>query len=263
VASGRGGKELKKKRRSYRPAVEALEALRLLSGAAQLLSHPAIERDLLTSTAPAALEFPSATGAAWDTALDQTRLAHFLGPAPSAADARALESGLAQLNRYLSRAWFRAGIPAQLHDDSSQAVYVTLLQNLGSARFHHLVGEIGRSGIRDVLSRETPEGPDFFRAVDAAKKRAQREKSFQPLDKIDVVASPGGDDARAHWRGALREAIDQSLSPREAALIYATLDGETPAEIASQWGVAPKTVSNEKTRAIQKLRLALTVDTWD
>src|SRR4051812_35637591 len=141
VASGQGGKERKKKRRSYRPAVEALEALRLLSGAAQLLSHPAIERDLLTSAAPAAPGLPSATGAAWDTALDQTRLADLLGPTSGAAEVRSLESGLAQLNRYLSRAWFRAGVPAQLHDDSSQAVYVTLLQNLGSARFHRLVVE--------------------------------------------------------------------------------------------------------------------------
>jgi RNA polymerase sigma factor (sigma-70 family) len=61
----------------------------------------------------------------------------------------------------------------------------------------------------------------------------------------------------------LQEAIDQSLNPREAALIYATLKGETPAEIAQQWGVAPKTVSNEKTRAIQKLREALVAELAD
>ncbi len=47
------------------------------------------------------------------------------------------------------------------------------------------------------------------------------------------------------------------MNPREAALIEDTLMGKTPAEIAVQWGVAPKTVSNEKTRVIQKLRAAL------
>ncbi len=41
-------------------------------------------------------------------------------------------------------------------------------------------------------------------------------------------------------------------------MIQATLQGESPAEIANQWGIAPKTVSNEKTRAFQKLRDALT-----
>ena len=40
-------------------------------------------------------------------------------------------------------------------------------------------------------------------------------------------------------------------------------DAQTPAEIALQWGVAPKTVSNEKTRAIQKLREALVADLAD
>jgi DNA-binding CsgD family transcriptional regulator len=33
--------------------------------------------------------------------------------------------------------------------------------------------------------------------------------------------------------------------------------GKTPAEIAVGWGVAAKTVSNEKTRVLQKLRDAL------
>ena len=122
------------------------------------------------------------------------------------------------------------------------------------------MAKIGHSGIRAVLSRETAEGPDFFRAVDTVKKRAQRERNFQPLDTLGVVASPQEGDTQLQQRGALREAIAQSLNPREAALINATLNGETPAEIASQWGVAPKTVSNEKTRVIQKLRTVLGTD---
>ena len=77
-------------------------------------------------------------------------------------------------------------------------------------------------------------------------------------DTIDVAVAHRQDETQAHWRDALHEAIDQSLSPREAALIHATLQGETPAEIALRWGVAPKTVSNEKTRVIQKLREVLT-----
>jgi RNA polymerase sigma factor (sigma-70 family) len=167
------------------------------------------------------------------------------------------------LNRYLSRAWYRAGVAVQMHDDCSQAVFVTLLQNLGRSRFDTLLAEIGQLGIRDVLSRQTADGPDFFRAIDTVKKRAQRERSFQPLDSTVAAGSATVEDSKAGWRSALQEAIDQSLNPREAALIYATLQGETPAEIASQWGVAPKTVSNEKTRVIQKLRDALTADVYD
>jgi RNA polymerase sigma factor (sigma-70 family) len=264
--------------------VEGLEALRLLSSAAQ--AHPLpgmiVERDLLTDPVQEPLttgEDASASAisnAAWDAALGHTHLAEWLSEpetisAPSGTmttssgaatvpvqpDPAAVSSGLTQLNKYLNRAWYRAGIPAQLHDDSSQAVYATLLQNLGRQRFDDLVGDVGNWGIRDVFSRETSEGVSFFRAVDMVKKRAQREKSYQSLDSVDVPTDPGDQQTSASLRAALQDAIDQNLSPREAALIHDTLMGKTPAEIALQWGVAPKTISNEKSRVLQKLREAL------
>ena len=248
--------------------VEALEALRLLSDAAPLLPGLTIERDVFSgSAAPLPTDAPTAseTDAAWDEVLTKTRLADILGPARSSAtlDARDVESGLTQLNKYLSRSWYRAGIAPQAHDDCTQAVFVSLLQTLGRDRFDLLLGDVGQSGIKDVLSRETPEGLDFFRAIDTVKKRAQREKTFQPLDSIDVAVGNDGSDSRALWRGALQDAIDESLTPREASLVYDTLMGKTPAEIAQQWGVAPKTVSNEKTRVIQKLRETLLADLAD
>ena len=257
-----GGKGQAKKRRSYRPTVEALEALRMLSDASAVLPGLPPQGAVL---APLPLDTTAsqASNDTWDAALGQTLLSDLLAPARSSADASEISSGLSQLDRYLSRTWFRAGIPVQLHDDSTQAVYETLLRNLGRDRFDALLADIGHSGIRDVLSRETADGPVFFRAVDLVKKRAQRERKFQPLDSIQTAAATSPDDPAADWRGALQEAIDQSLSPREAALVYATLKGETPAEIAAQWGVAPKTVSNEKTRVIQKLRDALVADLSD
>jgi RNA polymerase sigma factor (sigma-70 family) len=238
-----------------------MEALRLLSNAAQMLPELAVQRDAVAPAAPLPADAPPVHGPTWDAALVQTQLADILGTDPRmGADAETLTAGLSQLNRYLSRAWYRAGVPAQLHDDSSQAVYETLLRNLGRNRFDNLVNDIGRVGIRDVLSRETAEGPDFFRAIDMVKKRAQRERSHVSLEAIDVAASSHQEMTRSEWRSALHEAIDQSLSPREAALIHATLEGESPAEIASRWGVAPKTVSNEKTRVIQKLREILSTE---
>jgi DNA-binding CsgD family transcriptional regulator len=258
-----GGKGQGKKRRSYRPTVEALEALRMLSDASAVLPDLPPQGALLAPV-PLDTTAPQTSNDAWDAALGQTLLSDLLAPAKSPTDASAISSGLSQLNRYLSRTWFRAGVPVQMHDDCSQAVYLTLLQNLGRDRFDSLLVDIGQAGIRDVLSRETADGPDFFRAIDTVKKRAQRERTFQPLESIPSAAvSSGPADTRADWRGALQEAIDQSLSPREAALVYATLKGETPAEIAAQWGVAPKTVSNEKTRVIQKLRDALVADLSD
>ncbi len=259
--------------------MEGLEALRLLSSATQphALADVATDRDLLEHALPLGDEglTQSVSTATWDEALVQTQLSELLtSPAPTSqststassaaapsqstktnTDPVALASGLSQLNKYLGRTWYRAGIPVQLHDDSTQAVYATLLQTMGRGQFDALISDVGHSGVKAVFSRETADGLSFFRAVDMIKKRAQRERSYQSLESIDVSR-----EDRSHvasLRAALHEAIQHTLSPREAALIQDTLMGKTPAEIAIQWGVAPKTVSNEKTRVLQKLRSVL------
>ncbi len=257
----------KRASRGYRPGIEALEALRLLAGLSTFPLGAPISVDATASTVPGLADSHFTTNdSAWDQALLDSRVADLLGgnQAPTqtiststSVDTSAIESGISQLDRYLSRAWYRAGIAPQAHEDCTQAVYASLLNTLGRDRFTSLVGEIGTSGIREVLSKETADGPDFFRAIDTVKKRAQREKSYQPIDSVDIPDSSTTNNSSADIRGALYEAINQSLNPREAELIHATLRGQTPAEIAQEWGVAPKTVSNEKSRAIQKLREVL------
>jgi RNA polymerase sigma factor (sigma-70 family) len=254
----------------------------MLSAAqAHLLPGMVAEHDLRSDSAhePATPDrdvHPSAVSdAAWDAALGHSRLTDLLSDpdtttsaesstvvtssatATPPADPAAVSAGLTQLDKYLNRTWYRAGLPAQVHDDSSQAVYATLLQGLGRQRFDGLVAEVGQWGIREVFSRETSDGIAFFRAVDMVKKRAQREKLHQSLDSVDVPARSSDQVTSVALRAALQDAISQSLNPREAALIHDTLMGKTPAEIALQWGVAPKTISNEKSRVLQKLREAL------
>ncbi|WP_337176480.1 sigma-70 family RNA polymerase sigma factor [Paludisphaera sp.] len=252
--------------RSYKPAVEGMEALRLLSGgahAAALAAFPTDAQNLaeIPTASPTFSPSPGLTAESWDAALLSGRLDDLLASLRTAeptvvapADERAMASGLNQLDRYLVRSWQRAGLSPQSYEDASQAVYATLLQQLGRGRFDAMLADVGRGGVKEVFSKETPEGMDFFRAVDMIKKRVQRERSYQPLD--DMAASPDDSESRARL-DALREAIDRSLTPREARLIQDSLMGRTPAEIADSWGVAPKTVSNEKTRVLNKLREAL------
>jgi len=249
------------KRRAYRPRVEGLEVLRLLSGLADAVAEVALAH---APPAPG-VGSPGApvSDSTWDAALVASQLDDLFGTTQAAVESSDVSAGLAQLDRYLARAWFRAGLASQQHDDCTQAVYASLLQTFGRDRFDQLLGEVGEVGIRDVLSRETADGPDFFRAVDTVKKRAQRERTYQPLDSVDAASMNRPDESAAVWKDSLHEAILSSLSPREAALIRATLQGETPAEIAQQWGIAPKTVSNEKTRALQKLREVLASDFSD
>lgn len=253
------GSSARKPNRSYRPRVEALEALRLLDAglAALLTPGPAEHQGLPEADAPQITDATAAHDDVWDAALRQTHIADLLG-IPELDDA-AIRDGLSQLNRYLGRAWTRAGIAPQQHDDCTQAVYVALLEHYGRDGFDSLTGSVGRMGVRDVLNRDTSDGPDFFRAVDMIKKRSQRERTHLSLDGDQFEASEtstAGDD----WRATLDEAIAQSLNEREAALIRDTLQGKTPTEIAQAWGVTAKTVSNEKSRALQKLRDMLLTD---
>ncbi|WP_233579067.1 LuxR C-terminal-related transcriptional regulator [Tautonia sociabilis] len=259
--------DLKKPRRSYRPGVEGLEAMRLFSGLVTAplaipAEHGVLPDPVLDAEATHAIGSPI-DSAAWDAALDQALRSEFF-PLPESesgssaalaeapADAEAIRGGLSQLDRYLSRSWARAGLPPQKFDDCTQAVYLTLLKQLGRPGFDGLMAAVGILGIREVFSRDREEGATFFRAIDATKKRAQRERTLRSLD--DGLDAPPSESRDRDACEDLDEAIDLALTPREAELIRATLAGETPAEIADRWGVAPKTVSNEKTRAFQKLR---------
>ncbi len=104
-----------------------------------------------------------------------------------------------------------------------------------------------------------PTDSSFFRAVDMVKKASPARanatsRSSRSTWPAKIGASKQRYDACAR---RFRKRFNQTLNPREAALIQDTLMGKTPAEIAIQWGVAPKTVSNEKTRVLQKLRSGL------
>jgi RNA polymerase sigma factor (sigma-70 family) len=235
-----------KKRRSYLPAVEPLEGRRLARGSTSDLSGLAVAHE--SPTDPVALTEPPVSGKAAVAALSEARRG------PARADAGLHRRGLAQLSCYLGRAWSRAGISPQRQDDCIQELYLTLLEGWGPDRFQRLVGDIDRLGIRRVLRRETADGPDFFRAIDRVKVRARRERSCLSLDDADAVAAPRREDLAMQQRADLNEAVAQELGPRDAALIDAILAGETPAEIAARWGMAAKTVSNEKTRVLHKLR---------
>ncbi len=265
------GRRGKTRRRGYAPRVEALEALRLLEaapGVAPLvLTHeppPALEpRGALTLVPPVetvgAAEYASDVDA-WDAALGRSDLADWYVEGQYVPEPEAVGLGLSQLDRYLGKAWARAGLGSQQFDDCTQAVHTTMLQNLGRPGFDRMLGTIGREGVTRVINRETEIGMDFFRAVDMVKKRAMRQRSHAALDDRPDLAAPGVSGRSADRYGALHEAIESALDPREAELIRATLDGFSPAEIADQWGLAAKTVSNEKSRAIHKLREVLMAD---
>lgn len=308
-----GGTGRNKARRDYLPHLESLESLRLLAPLAPgaevapvpggAVADPAAafpesaaslevaarftQRDSIVPVAPE----PATASVNPDRSLDSfDPLAAFLEATRAAleesettrltlewAEAEveaATHSGVDQMNRYLSRTWERAGVPSHQRDDCTQAVFVTLLERLGRPAFDRAMVWVGQHGVHDLFQRETPLGPDFLRALQTVKKRAQRVRSFISLDDdahgplASSLADPNGPsgsllplgpaalgpDDPTRGRLTIQEAMHNLLSPREARLLQATLEGMSPTEIAAELGVSPKTVSNDKCLVFRKLR---------
>jgi RNA polymerase sigma factor (sigma-70 family) len=268
----------RRNRRRYQPDVESLEAIQVLNASVpglpdlataseQLyLPEPTWSEDrfhgLLDSDEADSSNSDSSLFAAWDAAIaDEADQRATEGNALADAFTESLSQvGYHRMERYLNRAWQKAGIAPPQDEDCTQSVYMVLLEKWGRDQFENLATTVGRNGLTTLIRRESPAGLDFLRALDQIKKQTQRQmsrKTFLMEDSasgsIQRQAQP---DQEAIGRD-LEQKIQDSLKPREAELIRSTIEGDTPSEIAARWGVSSKTVSNVKSEVIQKLRVTL------
>src|SRR5205823_11058754 len=100
-----------------------------------------------------------------------------------------------------------------------------------------------------------------LRAIDAVKKRVQRGRRLVPF-ATDAVADarPARERFRAEQREALRQAADELLSSRQQTIVQMSIEGYSVQEIAEQLRTSPERVSDEKYKAIRKLRARLNPD---
>ena len=169
-----------------------------------------------------------------------------LGTALAAAGqneaASALEvSGQAiqDISRYCTTCWRNARLPVDRWNDCTQEVLRRLLERLEPGAWEQ------------VLAHEGDERKEFIRAIDAVKKRTQRERQRGALFEDEVVAA--ADDHRDD-REALRQAASQLLSPRQQSILKLAFAGHSIPDIAREMGLSPERVSDEKYKAIRKLR---------
>jgi RNA polymerase sigma factor (sigma-70 family) len=152
------------------------------------------------------------------------------------------------LTRYCQVCWRNARLPADRWDDCTQQVFARLLERVEPARWASLLGD------------ETDDRREFIRAIDAVKKRTQRARKHAEL-------SPDVGDERNRANVHLREqrevvdlAAEQVLSPRQRKIVEMTCDGWAVPDIAAELKTTPERVSDEKYKAIRKLRTHLGVD---
>lgn len=170
-------------------------------------------------------------GTAMTTAADSAQAAVTL---PSD---RAIED----INRYCTTCWRNARLPADRWSDCTQQVFTRLLERVEPKKWSN------------ILSVEGEERREFLRAIDAVKKRTQRDRKYNGL-------TPDVSDWRTETadirdrREALALAATRVLSERQRRIVELTAGGWAVPEIALELGTTAERISDEKYKAIRKLR---------
>jgi RNA polymerase sigma factor (sigma-70 family) len=167
-----------------------------------------------------------------------------LGSAPTSAAAQETTlRAVNDLSRYCTTCWRNARLHPDVWTDCTQEVFSRLLERVGPDAW-------GR-----VLQDDGEERREFLRAIDAVKKRSQRSKRWAP-EPAEGVADRRDSHRRAVAveREAVARAAAELLSARQQRIMQLSFEGWSVHEIAAELRTPPERVSDEKYKAIRKLR---------
>ena len=166
-----------------------------------------------------------------------------MGSAETASATEANTRSVNDVSRYCSACWRNARLPLDRWGDCTQEVFSRLLQRVPLNTWCKL------------WSLEAPERREFLRAIDAVKKRAQREKKRNPLNDNELPDfSHVTTLVRSEERAVVNRAATELLSTRQQRILHLTCEGWTIPEMAEELNVSVQRVSDEKYKAVQKLR---------
>ncbi len=164
----------------------------------------------------------------------------------SAAPGQPSESVLravSDMNRYCTACWRNARLHPDCWTDCTQEVFCRLMARIQPASWSQ------------VLADDGEERREFIRAIDAVKKRTQRSRKYasRPLDFVADPRDPQ-EQRLAEDREAVDRAAGQLLSARQQRILDLSFEGWSVQEIARELHVPPERVSDEKYKAVHKLR---------
>ena len=150
------------------------------------------------------------------------------------------------IERYCTTCWRNARLPMDAWGDCTQEVFRRLLERVPPTRWDR------------TLSLEADERREFVRAIDAVKKRVQRSRRY--ADGVELAADPrpGNDRRLAEQREEVSRAAEEVLSARQKRIMQLSFEGWSVQEIADEIVMPVERVSDEKYKAIRKLRTHLT-----
>ncbi|MCA9263963.1 MAG: sigma-70 family RNA polymerase sigma factor [Planctomycetales bacterium] len=182
---------------------------------------------------------------------------------PVAVESEAVE----QIDRYCNASWRNANIPHPEWNDCSQQVWVELLEKVPRHRLPEAIwtrDSEERCELNRAIWRIAQRWVRAFRCISLGSGEAVVE-STSPLDSEPCTANrellqPLGTRhesnvavAERRWQQLLDEAAGQ-ISDRQREILQLSGDGLPVREIAQQLDITPARVSDEKYRAIKKLR---------
>jgi RNA polymerase sigma factor (sigma-70 family) len=158
------------------------------------------------------------------------------------------DKAITDINRYCSACWRNARLPADAWEDCTQEVFSRLLQRLPAQSW------------AKVLQADGEERLEFIRAIDAVKKRTQRSRKWSPLESEVADRCHLFQSGLAEQREVLDRASEEVLSNRQKRILRLSMEGHSVQEMAKALRMSPERVSDEKYKAIRKLRSHLGID---
>lgn len=161
----------------------------------------------------------------------------------------ATNQAVTDISRYCTACWRNARLPADSWGDCTQEVFSRLMQTIQPNSWNQ------------VFKAEGEERQEFLRAIDAVKKRTQRRlKKTCFLNETVVDASRNQNSQLTDDREIVARAAGEVLSARQQQILRMSFEGWSVQDIASEMNLAAERVSDEKYKAIRKLRQHLQVD---
>ena len=167
------------------------------------------------------------------------------GQAGTTQSPQATAKAIANMSRYCATCWRNARLPMDCWSDCTQEVFRRLLERVPSDAWEQ------------TLHGEGEEHREFLRAIDTVKKRTQRARKFSPaIDSIADARDPHRRDLREE-REVVRQAAAEMLSPRQQHILQLSFEGWSVQEMSAELRLSAERVSDEKYKAIRKLRTHL------
>ena len=148
------------------------------------------------------------------------------------------------ISRYCTACWRNARLNPDSWGDCTQDVFARLLERVRPDAWDR------------VLRADGDERRELVRAIDAVKKRNQRMHKTASLVE-DAVADRHDLDEQVDDRAVVDQAAAEVLSTRQQRIMRLSFEGASVQEIADELRLPAERVSDEKYKAIRKLRLHL------